>query len=223
MEDYQLKRNKGQKNLRMHFKDDGTLIVSVPYFTSKEEIEKFISDNSTWIEKNKNSIPEHTYTNGDLIPYKGKNCVLITIKGKNSTDIIDNSIIVSVPYPENLKTVRKNLYTFYAKTMQTYAEQNLEKWTQYLNVPIPKIETCNSKSRWGCCYHNQNLIKLSAMTASLPENLMEMILVHELCHLRYHDHQQGFHTLLKQAIPDIEEREKLLKTITKTSIHRNLF
>lgn len=223
MPEYILERKSRQKYIRMHFKDNGTLIVSCPMRTSQKELDSFVLSHIDWIEKYKNAIPEHSYQNGDLIPYLGKKFTLITIKGKYSANVIDNAIIVSVPHPENLLTVRKQLYKLYEQTLLKYAEANAQYWSNQLNVAVPEIQVCNAKTRWGCCYSYQELVKLSAITASLPEDLIQLILVHELCHLRYHNHQQNFYNLLRSAIPDLDEKEARLKQIDKAGLHKNLF
>ena len=45
----------------------------------------------------------------------------------------------------------------------------------------------------------------------LPESLMEYVVVHELCHLRYLNHSEDFWNCSKQILPDYKERETELK------------
>ena len=51
--DYIVKRHLRQKNLRMHFNSKGELIVSCPYFVSKDQLQTFVMSNLDWIEKQK--------------------------------------------------------------------------------------------------------------------------------------------------------------------------
>lgn len=223
MDDYLLVRKRGQKSLRMHFKDSGVLVVSAPYHTPDKEIQNFIESNSAWIEKHKKIIPDHQFENGELISFWGKDRKLIVIKGKSSVSVTDDQILVCTVHPENKKSIQKCLYNFYSKMLLEYINTEAPRWLFPLNIKMPDFEICNAKTRWGCCYSTKYLIKISAITACLDESLIQMILVHELCHLRYHNHQKEFWMLLRSAMPDVDEREKELKAFDKTGKHRNLF
>ena len=82
------------------------------------------------------------------------------------------------------------------------------------------VRISSARTRWGSC-SGRNSISLSLFTMLLPEHLREFIVLHELCHTRFHNHSAAFHNLLnscvagkecslnrelrKQRIPIIEE------------------
>lgn len=43
---------------------------------------------------------------------------------------------------------------------------------------------------------------------SLTPDLIELVVVHELCHLRHFDHGPGFRALMSECLPDWRERDK---------------
>ena len=45
----------------------------------------------------------------------------------------------------------------------------------------------------------------------LPAELIELVVVHELCHLKHFDHGTGFKSLMSEALPDWRQREKRLQ------------
>lgn len=58
----------------------------------------------------------------------------------------------------------------------------------------------NNKSNWGsCCRLN---INLNIHLVSLPEALCDYVILHELCHLRHHNHGTEFHALLESLCKD---------------------
>ena len=44
-----------------------------------------------------------------------------------------------------------------------------------------------------------------------PEEAIDLVVVHELCHIKVKNHSRDFYALLEQYLPDYKERKKLLK------------
>ena len=55
----------------------------------------------------------------------------------------------------------------------------------------------NNRSNWGSCSMRGN-INLNIKLMLLPEPLRDYVILHELCHLRHHDHGRRFHELLER-------------------------
>ncbi len=66
----------------------------------------------------------------------------------------------------------------------------------YNNVTIK-----HNSSNWGSCSAKGN-INLNLNIVRLPKVLKDYVLLHELCHLRHHDHGHGFHLLLEHVLTD---------------------
>ena len=41
--------------------------------------------------------------------------------------------------------------------------------------------------------------------------MIEYVVVHELAHIKYHNHKKEFYSLIEKFLPDYKEREKILK------------
>ena len=61
-----------------------------------------------------------------------------------------------------------------------------------------KVFIKHNSTNWGSCSVRQN-INLNLNIVRLPSVLRDYILLHELCHLRHHDHGQAFHLLLEHV------------------------
>jgi predicted metal-dependent hydrolase len=64
-----------------------------------------------------------------------------------------------------------------------------------------KVAIKHNATNWGSCSARNN-INLNLNIVRLPEALQDYILLHELCHLRHHDHGHGFHLLLEHVLTD---------------------
>lgn len=67
-----------------------------------------------------------------------------------------------------------------------------------------RVAIKNNSSNWGSCSTLRN-INLNMNLVRLPEELMDYVIAHELCHLVYPNHSERFHALLN-AITDGKEK-----------------
>ena len=63
-----------------------------------------------------------------------------------------------------------------------------------------KVFIKNNVSNWGSCSSLKN-INLNLRLVSLPKELQDYVMLHELCHLKYLNHGKEFHALLESVCP----------------------
>ena len=68
----------------------------------------------------------------------------------------------------------------------------------------------NNRSNWGSCSSLGN-INLNLRLVSLPQELQDYVMLHELCHLKYLNHSPQFHALLESVCPGHRALEKQIK------------
>lgn len=64
-----------------------------------------------------------------------------------------------------------------------------------------RVAIKHNASNWGSCSTMGN-INLNLNILRLPKVLQDYVLLHELCHLRHHDHGHEFHLLLEHVLTD---------------------
>ena len=74
-----------------------------------------------------------------------------------------------------------------------------------------KVFIKNNVSNWGSCSSLGN-INLNLRLVTLPKDLQDYVMLHELCHLKYLNHGPQFHKLLESVCPGHKELKKQLNT-----------
>ncbi len=78
-----------------------------------------------------------------------------------------------------------------------------------------KLKIAVLKSRWGS-YSTKNVLTLNARLLYLPIELVDYIIVHELCHIVHLNHSKDFYALLEEKLPNYKLLEQKIKNYTLT-------
>ncbi|MFH1174646.1 MAG: M48 family metallopeptidase [archaeon] len=81
---------------------------------------------------------------------------------------------------------------------------------QHFQFRLGKISFKYSISRWGSCSKSGN-VNLSTRLLFAPDDVLDYVCIHELAHLREHNHSPAFWKLVETAMPDYKEKEQWLK------------
>ncbi len=74
----------------------------------------------------------------------------------------------------------------------------------------PVVVVRQMRSRWGSCTA-QGKITLNLKLIMVPKQLIDYVIVHELCHRVEQNHSKRFYGLLGRVMPDWKERKEKLK------------
>ena len=85
------------------------------------------------------------------------------------------------------------------------------KYQPLLCLEAPQIELQAMDGFWGKCRFDAGVILLNEECAAFPEEIIEALLIHELCHLRVHDHEPPFWRLMTELMPDWAFQEGRLR------------
>ena len=84
-------------------------------------------------------------------------------------------------------------------------------WARVYGITFGKISIRKQKTRWGSCSTAGNL-NFNYRLSFLPVTLMDYVVVHELCHIREHNHSPAFWALVGQAYPNWKALRKELES-----------
>ena len=104
----------------------------------------------------------------------------------------------------------KSEYLKYKNQALKLVRNKLEHFNKSYNFKYNKVTVRNQSTRWGSCSKSGNL-NFNYNLSLLPENLVDYIIVHELCHLGEFNHSKNFWDLVARAVPDYKERRQELR------------
>ncbi len=122
-------------------------------------------------------------------------------------------IVRKLQFLKNVAVQHRSSHTEYTDSRKEVLNR-VQARVIYFNVlyghTYKRISIRNQQSRWGSCSRRGNL-NFNYRIMHLPPDLMDYIVVHELCHLAELNHSANFWKLVEKAIPRYQERRKELK------------
>ena len=83
-------------------------------------------------------------------------------------------------------------------------------WSKLMGVTHTGVKITAARRRYGS-YSGKNSLCFSCFLMDCPEEAIDLVVVHELCHIKVKNHSPAFYALLAHYLPDHKERKKLLK------------
>ncbi len=93
---------------------------------------------------------------------------------------------------------------------QTVLPDKVAFWADIMGVCPTGIKITQARKRYGSC-NGRNSLCFSCYLMNCPEAAIDLVVVHELCHILEKNHGPRFYALLTRYLPDWAERKKLLR------------
>ena len=86
----------------------------------------------------------------------------------------------------------------------------VEKYAAVMGVAPTGVRITSAKTRFGSC-SGKNSLSFSCLLLRYPEAAVDYVVVHELAHIRHHDHSAAFWAEVEKYLPDYRARRALLR------------
>jgi predicted metal-dependent hydrolase len=211
-----------RETLAIHVHPDTRVTVEAPHGSDLAEIEKRLHKKAAWIVRQQRDFrryspdfPPRLYVSGETHRYLGRQYRLKVIQaeaGKESVLMDREQILVTV---RDKTHVKQRLDDWYHRRAHELFAECVAAWFPHFErfgIVQPQVAVRAMRSRWGSCTaHGKLTFNLKLIQA--PRQLVDYIIVHEMCHLVEHNHSGEFYALLSRVMPDWEVRREQLNTM----------
>lgn len=213
--DILLEKKSNMKNIRLRITNEG-LKISLPLLSSYQNAIDFFNANREKVAQLLNNKKQlsvdlynlqtitfsvcHQYHEKSNIVFSKKDHIL-TIFTPNNLDKNDESV---------LKIVRPNLINLLQKEAQSYLPPLVFKLAKEHHFNYTHILINKSRTHWGSC-SVQKHINLSCFLMQTTPELVEYVILHELCHTIEMNHSPRFWELMEKVCPGAKNKRNQLK------------
>ena len=170
-----------RKTLAIQINPDLSVTVRAPMYAPQSDIERILREKEGWIQKHIEKIREQE---------------------ANKKEIQGESVESEYLTNEEIKKLADKALQHIPKRVSYFAKQ--------IGVTYGKITIRNQKTRWGSCSSKGNL-NFNCLLMLTPPEVIDYVIVHELCHRKEMNHSGTFWAEVEKVIPDYKEQVKWLK------------
>lgn len=213
---FNLQRN-SRKRLKIVVTPELEVEVYAPRTATDDQVRAAVTQKGFWIirklEKQTAFHPLPTprqYISGETLVYLGRQYRLRVETGAaQPAKLRGRHLTVQVADSANRRDVRRAVDTWYRERSRQTIGRYLEKCqviTRRHGVPAPKLMIRSMRRRWGSC-SPAGKITINLKLVRVPVHCIEYVIIHELCHLKHHNHSKAFYSLLTRCLPDWRQRK----------------
>jgi len=228
-----IKRSR-RKTLAIHVLNAGLIELRAPMQCAWLYIDTFLESRLDWIVASIQHLASRpvpatpAYREGEFHDYLGEPHELVLVRGKPSQVLVGaGQLLVRCSAPEDAQQVQQCLLKFWReRAMLVLADRLRDCRAQFAQVPAVaalvqagsnllatstqgKLTVRRMTSRWGSCSRGGDIC-LNSLLVQKPPVAIDMVIIHELCHLHYFSHSKAFYALMDSAMPAWREYEHLL-------------
>lgn len=221
---FEVVRKKRRRSLSIKLQPENYKVY-VNSSISNSAIVDFLMSKKNWLEKNltvlaeqQKSIPKVDFFEGSLFPFFGelKFFSFTETPLKKLRFAIEGGFLICYlprhrPELQYNKTFLKNaLIQYYKKLAEDYLIKRCEFLGKELGLLPVQVKIQTATTRWGSCTSKKS-INLNWKLLVFSKVLIDYVIIHELCHLKYLNHSDDFWNLVETHCPNYKEAESEIK------------
>jgi len=186
---------------------------------AKKHIENFLNRKSPWINKTihfnrqikKSYIPKN-FTEGEKFLYLGQEYPLILRKKDKGEFILkDAQLLVAIPprCKKHKNYISKKLVQWYKAAAYKNFIERVSNYEKIIGVNIIDLKIRTLTKSWGNC-SKKGVVSLTWNLIMAPLNIIDYVIVHELCHLVHPNHSPNFWKTVSNILPHYKQCKQWL-------------
>jgi predicted metal-dependent hydrolase len=213
---YTVRRSPGRRRrVAIHVEADGRVLVDAPEGAAPAEIEAAVAARARWIHghltaarKRLEHVLPREYVSGESVWYLGRRYRLkVFADGGGAANVrLRGSLLEARVSGHDPTLVRAALEGWYRERARAFFQERLAALASalpWLEIP-PPVRLQAMRVQWGSCSPAGRLT-LNPHLVKAPRECVDYVLLHELCHLKEHNHSRRFFRMLDAHMPGWRE------------------
>ena len=180
--------------------------------------DQLVRDKADWIAQARRRFTEYEareaalypMTDGMPVPVEGRQYTLRVTYGTRSSAYQAGDELVIITPDTAPDKVREALRGYLIGRAQQRIRERLDHFIPLVGRAPGRVTIREQRTKWGSCSAKGNL-NFNCLLMLAPEEVMDYVIVHELCHLRHMDHSKDFWAEVGSIDPAFKAHQKWLR------------
>ncbi|WP_280753664.1 MULTISPECIES: SprT family zinc-dependent metalloprotease [unclassified Paenibacillus] len=190
------------KKISIHIDSSGRITLKVPKKTSEETIKSVVERNGKMIVEKLQSLEAARETPKMIRAYEDEGKFLYLGKYYSLHELIETAELSE-------EQLQLKLKKFYFSSCKKLIGERITRYQTQLRVKPKSIEIVEPRTKWGSCSSDKKLT-FNYRLAMAPVEVIDYVIIHELCHLLHMNHDRSFWRRVGSLMPDYKEKEEYL-------------
>jgi predicted metal-dependent hydrolase len=187
--------------------------------TSRREIDELLARKAAWIESRLARSPAReplALVDGAQLPFLGEPLSLrLVIANRGRVWRDGGELVVELPEPSE-PSIRASVVRWYRARAAEHFVAVAGHWAKISGFSPRGVLQRDQKRRWGSCGAD-GTIRLNWRLMTFAPEVIEYVIVHELCHLAHKNHGPAFWAEVRRLLPDQQERRRRLGAVAEVA------
>jgi len=210
-------KSKRRKSMALKVNKDGASI-HIPSLLPIYFAEKFVHNKSSWISNKLKQQAEHItvekqFTDGEVFMLLGKSYTFHLHEAPTKPTITLNGDSINCHARLNKATkiaISAAMTTWYKQQASHYLTARTHALSTETKLSAKSITVKTYRARWGSCTIRGD-IQFNWKLILAPPEVIDYVIIHELCHTKHHNHSKQFWQLVTHFRPDYSNNRHWLK------------
>lgn len=206
-----IRTNPRARRLTLRLDTSGQPVVTVPRFTPKWFVTRFVNSQQDWIATQQARLKQtqDVFSTKTTVSVFGKTYQKVVRPTMSSSKVIiqQDSLIISVHTGKKTSEV---LNAFLKNTASHYIVPRTHLLAKKMRVDFTKITLRAQSTRWGSCSSTGSLNFNWKLVHFTPE-IIDSVIIHELAHRKHLNHSKDFWNFVEQFDPEYRLHRGWLK------------
>lgn len=211
---------KSMEQVRLKVFPTGEIKLSAPNGTPEAWIEEYLASKTPWIEEKLDLFvqtraveKEEHFMSGSSTRILGRQ-LTVQVHEARRKNIVREDSVLHVYTPETMQqNIDKQVNNWWQRTSRLYFQDVVDKLYPVIGkhgVERPEVHVKKMATLWGSCSRKNQKINLNFYLYKASVPCVEYVILHELTHFLYSNHNKDFYDFLTIHMPDWQERKKQL-------------
>ena len=203
-----------RRSLSIAVTAQGCVVVRAPLRMSRRDIDALVQGKRAWIEEKQAAAarraalyPQREAAAGEELLYLGQPLLLVFSDAVKRPELMEHTLALPRAWQAQADAAVRAWYRLAALA---HLRERVAHFSRAYGIPYAFVGVTSARRRWGSCNAGGRL-NFAWRLILCPPDVVDYVVVHELCHVRELNHSAAFWAHVEAILPDYRRRLAWLK------------